>query len=82
MRPANGSGNLNAARAPVALGRVSAPPQALSTPVSVHYLRSSPIRVRGGMSGRHYDFSSSQPVQSVDRRDLPGLLSTGFFRQA
>jgi hypothetical protein len=72
--------NLSAARAPVAPGRVSAP--AMSTAVSIHYLRSLPIRVRGLASGRYYDFSTSRPVQSVDRRDLPGLLRTGFFRQA
>jgi hypothetical protein len=72
---------VSAARVPVAPARFYAPPQALSTPVSVHYLKSSPIRVRGAVSGRHYDFSSSRPAQSVDRRDLPGLLRTGFFRQ-
>jgi hypothetical protein len=51
-------------------------------PVSVQYLEHSPIRVRGAVSGRHYDFSSSRPAQSVDRRDVPGLLRTGFFRQS
>jgi len=62
--------------------RVAAPPLALSTPVSIRYLRNSPIRVRGAASGRTYDFSASRQTQPVDRRDLPGLLRTGFFRQA
>ena len=73
--------SVSAARVPVAAPRTFAPPQALSTPVSVHYLRNSPIRVRGAVSGRHYDFSSARPAQAVDRRDLAGLLRTGFFRQ-
>jgi hypothetical protein len=38
--------------------------------------------VRGMVSGRHYEFSNSRPAQPVDRRDLPGLLRTGLFRQA
>ncbi len=66
----------------VSVVRVAAPAQALSTPVSVRYLRTSPIRVRGAGSGRSYDFSASRQTQPVDRRDLPGLLRTGFFRQA
>jgi hypothetical protein len=74
--------HVSAARVPVAAPRIFAPPQALSTPVGLHYLRNSPIRVRGAVSGRHYDFSSSRPAQSVDRRDLAGLLRTGFFRQS
>jgi len=66
----------------VSFVRVAAPPQALSTPVSLRYLRNSPIRVRGAATGRSYDFSASRQTQPVDRRDLPGLLRTGFFRQA
>ena len=62
--------------------RVAAPALALSTPISVRYLRNSPIRVRGAASERSYDFSASRQTQPVDRRDLPGLLRTGFFRQA
>jgi hypothetical protein len=53
----------------------------LGTPATLQYLKSSPIRVRGLVSGRQYDFSSSRPAQSVDRRDLPGMLRTGLFRQ-
>lgn len=66
----------------VSFVRVAAPAQALSTPVSLRYLRTSPIRVRGAGSGRSYEFSPSRQTQPVDRRDLPGLLRTGFFRQA
>jgi hypothetical protein len=81
IHPTSVTGNLNAAQVPVAPRRSPAPPPALSTPVTLHYLRNSRIRVRGAVSGRHYDFSSSRPTQSVDRRDLPGLLRAGFFRQ-
>lgn len=66
----------------VSFVRVAAPAQALSTPVNLRYLRTSPIRVRGAGSGRSYEFSASRQTQPVDRRDLPGLLRTGFFRQA
>ncbi len=61
--------------------RTAALPQLLGTPATLQYLKSSPIRVRGLVSGRQYDFSSSRPAQSVDRRDLPGMLRTGLFRQ-
>jgi hypothetical protein len=81
IHPTSGTGNLSAARVLVTPRHVPAPAQALSTPVTLHYLRNSPIRLRGAVSGRHYDFSNSRPTQSVDRRDLPGLLRAGFFRQ-
>jgi hypothetical protein len=64
------------------------PPQApapVSMPessVSVRYLETSPIQVRGLVSGMSYAFSGSQPVQQVDPRDASSLLNTRFFRRA
>jgi hypothetical protein len=58
---------------------------AISTPqpaVKVRYLENSPIRVRGLATGMSYEFSGSQPVQTVDARDAPALLNTRFFRGA
>ncbi len=50
-------------------------------PVSVRYLESSPIRVRGPVTGQQYEFSGSGPVQSVDARDAASLLQSRFFRR-
>jgi hypothetical protein len=38
--------------------------------------------VRGLASGRSYEFTVAQAVQSVDARDAASLLSTRFFRRA
>jgi hypothetical protein len=50
--------------------------------VGVRYLETSPIQVRGLVSGMGYAFSGSQPVQQVDARDASSLLKTRFFRRA
>jgi hypothetical protein len=50
--------------------------------VRLRYLESSPILVRGPETGRQYQFSATEPLQTVDPRDAPALLRTGFFRQA
>jgi hypothetical protein len=49
--------------------------------VSIRYVAASPIRVRGPVTGRHYEFSASNPVQSVDTRDASSLLQTRVFRR-
>ena len=49
--------------------------------VSLRYVEKSPVRVRGPVSGRQYDFSGSHPVQAVDPRDAALLLRTRFFQQ-
>ena len=66
----------------------SIPPQA-ATPVStqqssisVRYVETSPIRVRGLVSGIRYEFSRAVPTQQIDARDAPSLLNTRFFRRA
>ncbi len=48
----------------------------------VRYLETSPIRVRGPVSGNRYEFSGTQPVQQVDSRDASALLNTRFFQRA
>ena len=50
--------------------------------IAIRYLKRAPIRVQGPVSGRHYEFSVSQPVQSVDARDAVSMLNTGLFHRA
>ena len=50
-------------------------------PVRLRYLENSPVRVRGPVTGRHYDFSASRPIQAVDPSDAVPLLRTRFFQQ-
>jgi hypothetical protein len=49
--------------------------------VSLRYLATSPIIVRGRESGREYLFSGTSAVQQVDPRDAETLLRTRFFRR-
>jgi len=49
--------------------------------VRLRYLENSPVRVRGPVTGRHYDFSASRPIQAVDPSDAVPLLRTRFFQQ-
>ena len=49
---------------------------------SLRYADTSPIRVRGAVTGMYYEFSGSRPVQQVDSRDAASLLNTRFFRRA
>jgi hypothetical protein len=49
--------------------------------VTLKYLENSPIRVRGAATGREYEFSGVQPVQSVDAWDAEALLQTRFFQR-
>jgi hypothetical protein len=55
--------------------------QSPSASVALRYTESSPVRVRGPVTGRQYDFSGSHPVQAVDSRDATALVRTLFFRQ-
>jgi len=45
------------------------------------YLRRPSIQMRGSATGRLYQFSPAQPMQSVDSRDATSLLRTRLFRQ-
>ncbi len=49
--------------------------------LSLHYMETSPILVRGTVTGRQYEFSGAHPDQSVDTRDAEALLRTRFFRR-
>jgi hypothetical protein len=62
--------------------QITAPVSMPSASVSISYQENSPIRVRGSVSGRFYEFSGSRPVQQVDARDASSLLNTRFFRRA
>ena len=52
-----------------------------SPAISLHYLESSPIRVKGNVTGRYYEFSRANPDQAIDVRDAEALLHTRFFRR-
>ena len=39
------------------------------TLIKLRYADSAPIRLRGPITGRAYDFSGAEPVQEVDVRD-------------
>jgi hypothetical protein len=62
--------------------RVPMPTAAPQSAIHIRYLETSPIRVRGLVSGKSYDFSGSAPIQQVDARDAASLLNTRFFRRA
>jgi hypothetical protein len=49
--------------------------------VMLEYRDRRPVEVRGEVSGRVYIFSTAQPIQTVDRRDAPGLLRSAVFRE-
>ena len=48
--------------------------------VAVRYLRAAPVRVRGLVTGRSYEFPGPQAVADVNSRDAPGLINTGQFK--
>src|SRR5262245_61898031 len=50
--------------------------------VALRYTETSPILVKGPVTGRQYQFSGSSPVQAVDARDVAALLRTRFFSQS
>ena len=60
-------------------GRVGA---GSASEVDLRYLEHGAIAVGGPVTGRRYEFSSSNPVQVVDTRDAAVLVRTRFFRQA
>jgi hypothetical protein len=49
--------------------------------VALRYLAEAPIFAQGPVSGRQYRFTREQRVLSVDARDAPALLRTGFFEK-
>jgi hypothetical protein len=69
-------------RLAVRTGQPPAPISASHSSINIRYLEKSPIRVRGLVTGLHYDFSDLHPIQAVDARDAASLLNTRFFRRA
>ncbi|MEY8689480.1 MAG: hypothetical protein AB9M53_06325 [Leptothrix sp. (in: b-proteobacteria)] len=49
--------------------------------VRLRYTMTLPITIRGSASGREYQFSSGQSIQTVDPRDAAELLQSRMFRQ-
>jgi hypothetical protein len=47
----------------------------------LHYTEAEPIRVWGPVTGRPYDFSATQPLQSVEARDAAAFTRTSVFRR-
>jgi len=56
-------------------------PSAGADVVVLEYLERSSIRVRGPVTKTQYEFSGSEPIQRVDRRDAPALLGTPYFKR-
>ncbi len=54
---------------------------ALRAKAPIRYLGAAPIVVRGAVSGHAYPFAVGRAVQSVDARDVAGLLKKGIFRR-
>jgi len=50
--------------------------------IQLRYSETSPIQVRGPVTGRIYQFSGAQPLRPVDARDADAMLRTRFFRRA
>jgi hypothetical protein len=50
--------------------------------VRLRYIHPMSASFRGGVTGRTYEFSPAEPVQSVHLADADSLLQTGHFRVA
>jgi hypothetical protein len=55
-------------------------PRGAARIVTIRYLRTPAIVVRGSVTGRRYGFSGANPVQAVDARDAPAFRRTSLFR--
>jgi hypothetical protein len=49
--------------------------------VTIHYVETAPIRVRGSVTGWHYEFSGAESHREVDVRDAAVLTGCGPFRR-
>jgi hypothetical protein len=49
--------------------------------VTIHYVETAPIRVRGSVTGWHYEFSGAESHRAVDVRDAAVLTRCGPFRR-
>ena len=81
----SGAGRVHSAVGMLAQGRplpANLPDAGPRPTTSLRYADTSPIRVRGAVTGMSYEFSGVRPVQQVDARDAASLLNTRFFRRA
>ena len=75
-----------AAQPPTAVEPARAAPAALGpqgpgvTLIKLRYADSAPIRLRGPITGRAYDFSGAEPVQEVDVRDVAIFVRSARLR--
>jgi len=51
------------------------------TMLNLRYQGAATVNVRGQATGRLYQFSRLQPMQSVEARDAVSILRTRLFRQ-
>jgi hypothetical protein len=72
--PANGAGPATAGAFMSAQGPFPS--------VTLDYLESAAIRMRGPVTGRAYEFSKSRPSQDVDVRDAAIFARNSSFRQS
>jgi hypothetical protein len=63
-------------------GTISPQVQVAANSIVLRHKDNLSVRVRGPVSGRLYDFSSTQPWQVVDRRDAAVLTRGGLFVRA
>jgi len=69
----------SAAPAPHGFSRGMAGPAAAAGGVLLQYRQRARVLVRGPVTGRAYEFSAGQPMQSVEPRDAEMLLRTRQF---
>ena len=76
-----------AARERSGISRAAVPAQSHTTPfagnppsaaAAIRYLGSKPVRVRGAVSGRAYEFNRGAEMR-VASSDVPGMVRTGLF---
>ena len=70
------------ARAAGTDARMAAPKGgAANAAVTIRYVKTGSIVVRGVATGRRYTFSAQNTVQVVDQKDVAAMLRTGLFRR-
>ena len=50
--------------------------------IALRCLAGAPMRLRGAVTARAYEFTADQPVQPVAAPDALGLLASRLFRRA
>ena len=55
---------------------------AADSSLNVRFKQSSPVLIRGPVTGRHFQFNGSTNTQAIDARDAAALIKTGYFQLA